>query len=120
MEILYLVAALATTRTIHGSMEPKNIIDKLSRLENAIKTGKIRKPMMQGIDTRAKSYGVAAVAITVPTVIAYFTISLIDPAQDALLWYTAIVLLIGEVYLTYAIDKYHVQIEKVTRAQKKK
>jgi hypothetical protein len=119
MELLYLVAALATTRTIHGSMEPKNIIDKLSRLENAIKTGKIRKPMMQGIDTRAKSYGVAAVAIAIPTIISYFVIGFIDPPQDALLWYTAIVLLVGELYLTYAIDNYHVQIEKVTQAQKK-
>lgn len=120
MDLYILVAAVATGTALHAIMEPGNVIYKLSRLEKAIKTGKIEDPPMKGIDTRTKAYSLTVISTLVLSGVSYFVINLINPSEDTALNYSVAVMLVGALIMGVRIDKYHVLIEKVTQAQKKK
>lgn len=119
MEWELLLIAASTSTALHRSFEPNNLLDKLSRLEDAIKTGKIRTPKMTGIDTRAKSYMLGIIALLVPGIIAYFIARAIDPSSEAALKFSIGVTILSELFLTYRLDQFHVAIEKVTKAAKR-
>lgn len=119
MKLYYLAAALATTLTMKTFMEPVNIMAKLKRLEYAIKTGKIRKNQVEGIDTRLKAYSLGFISFLLPLLFTYLLFDWASPNQKTTLWYIIAVTILGNLYLTYAIDKYHVEIEKLTQDQKK-
>ena len=120
MDWYILAAAVATATAVHGAMEPRNVNDKLARLGQAIKTGKVRKPMIEGIDTRAKSYAIGVFMLGFMTAISYAIINWADPTLEAAMQYTVGVLLVGELVLIAGLDAYHVAIEKLTQAQAKK
>ncbi|MFT4532447.1 MAG: hypothetical protein ACI9T8_000470 [Candidatus Saccharimonadales bacterium] len=115
MELYTVLAAAITATALHRMMEPMNILAKLVRLDNAIRTKKIDDPQMKGIDTRAKSYGLAIAILGVMFAVTYGVISLFDASNDALVQYSIIATVLSELVLTVGIDKYHVAIEKLTK-----
>ncbi len=120
MELQLLLVAVATSTSIHTALEPDNVLRKLRRLATAIRTGKIEELPMKGIDTRPKSYGLGLAILAIVGLIAYFIASLIDPSVDSSIKYSIAVVLISELVLGFKLDKYHVEIERLTQSQKKK
>ncbi len=120
MDLYTLLAAIATSTSIHRMMEPMNIIQKLERLDDALKTGKISDPKMKGIDTRTKSYGLGIGLLVIMTVVAYGVVSLFGSSNDSLVQYAIGITLLGELVSLVSIDKYHVAIESVTKRAGKK
>ena len=120
MEWHILLMAAVTATSLHSIMEPKNIMDKLERLSEAIKTGKVRKPMIEGIDTRTKAYGIGIVMLAGLTLLGYFIANFFDPSVDFAIKYSIVVVLVAELILIAEIDKFHIDIEKVTQRLKKK
>jgi len=119
MEWHILLVGVVTGVSIHQLMEPMGILQKLSRLDTAIKTGKIVDPIMKGIDTRAKSYALGLIMLTIMSAIAYFITVAIDPGVEAAIQYSVVVALLAEIIAMARIDKYHVEIEKMTKDHKK-
>lgn len=111
---------IITGVAIHKMMEPVNILFKLNRLKQAMTSGKIIDPQVKGINTRTKAYALGLAAIAIPSAIAYFVASLFDPSVDSAIRYSVAVALISQIILMIRVDQYHVEIEKLTQAQKKR
>lgn len=114
-----ILAAVATSTSLHAVMEPGNILLKLWRLEKTLDTGKVMELPMKGIDTRAKAYGVGLVAIAAMSALAYVVVNLIDPSPIGAMQYSVVVIVLAEIALMMRIDRYHVDIEKITQKQAK-
>jgi hypothetical protein len=115
----HLLVAIATSTSLHAVLEPSNLMRKLRRLDIAIKTGKIEALPLKGIDTRAKSYAFGLSIIGVFSLIAYICARLVDPGVLASIKYSIVVVLVAEIILMMRLDRYHVEIEKITRSQAK-
>ena len=120
MEWHIALIGVVTGTAIHAIMEPTNILQKLERLNTAIKTGKIVDPAIKGIDTRAKAYALAFFVVTLFSAIGYAVASVINPSVEAALQYSVVVAFVAEIILALRVDKYHVEIEKMTKQHKKK
>lgn len=120
MEWHIILAGVVTGTALHEIMEPINVLQKLLRLDTATKTGKIETPMPKGVDTRAKAYTIGIIAITVLSAIAYLIARAIDPSVDGAIQYAVVVAIVAELILMARIDKYHVEIEKMTQRQGQK
>lgn len=112
--LINLVLAVATTELLHNIVEATNVRNKVARLSAYINK-KPYKEMNVNIDTRAKSYGIAAGAFVVLTAIALGVFSLLNLQGNAVLWYMIVVLILAYVVRSVLLDKYHVEIEHVTR-----
>lgn len=117
--LINLVLAVATTELLHNVVEATNVRNKVARLSAYINK-KPYKEMSVKIDTRAKSYGIAAGAFVVLTVIALGIFSLLNLQGNAVLWYLIVVLVLAYAVRSVLLDKYHVEIERVTRPFMKK
>ena len=116
--ITHLLLALALNELLHNLMEITNIRGKVERLQAYINKESY-KEMPVKIDTRPKAYLVSVVAFFVTTSILFGVVSLLSIPSDA-----AVKASVGILILTYFItavmvDKYHVDIEAVTRLFKK-
>lgn len=120
MELHILLAAVATGTSLHTIAEPGSVLMKLWRLDKALKTGEIQPLPMKGIDTRLKAYGVGIFSIVATSAIAYFFINLADPTSDTATKYSIVALLASELILLSRLDRYHVDIEKMTKEQGRK
>jgi len=114
-----LLIALVTATSLHRLSEPGNINYKLERLEKATKTGEIETPPLKGINTRAKAYGLSFAIVGITTLITYFLAGLFDPALKPTAIYCSVVLLLSDIVSMISIDKYHLNIEKLTKRLKK-
>lgn len=119
MEWNNLLIAVATATSIHRLFEPGGINYKLSRLEKAASSGEIETPPLKGIDTRAKAYGLGLAVVSVTTAVTYFAAGLFDPSIKTTALYCVAMLVTADVISMMSIDKYHVNIEKLTKKFKK-
>jgi len=116
--LINMALALATNELLHNIMEVSSIRNKVARLQ-AYVDKKEYKEMPMNIDTRPKAYAISAVAFVVLVGILFGVYSIFNINAD-----TAIKIIIGLLVVTYivtvvTVDKYHIEIEKVTRLFKK-
>lgn len=114
-----ILVAASVTHGMHSLMEPVGMRSKLSRLEAYINK-RPWKEMKVNIDTRPKALGIGFGVTAVLFVITLLIVSGIDPQVR-----TAIILAVGIMALvefinTISIDRYHVEIEKITKPFMKK
>ncbi|MCA9344518.1 hypothetical protein KC946_01655 [Candidatus Saccharibacteria bacterium] len=119
MEWSYLLIGVVSATSVHRIMEPGNINEKVKRLSKAYETGSVEKPKLQGIDTRAISYGLGIMIIVSLSAFGYFIASIIGPDTTQSIVYSVVVLIIADIISMMAIDKYHVNIEILTKKFKK-
>lgn len=117
--LLYFVLALATNELIHNIAEITGMRHKLNRLQAYI-GGKPYTEMKLRIDTRLKAYalstGIFIVAVSV--LVIFYTLIDLSVANSL---YLLIFLLIASFAVTMAlVDKFHVDMERVTRPFMKK
>ena len=116
--LLNFVLALATNEFLHNIIESKAARNKVSRLESYINK-RPYKEMRHNIDTRAKSYAIAAVAFIVMVGILFGLYTLLDISGDRALRLIAAMMILSYAALGGLMDKFHVEIEKVTKKFKK-
>ncbi len=109
-----LLLALATNELLHNVFEVKNMREKLKRL-TAYMNKKAYKELPLNINTRAKSYAVSLVAFIAFVGPLWLVFSWLDPTPEL-----AIKLAIGLLTATFiataiTVDKWHVDVEKITR-----
>ncbi len=112
--LVTLMLALATNELLHNVIEVKGIREKVARLV-AYMDKKPFKELPFKIDTRAKSYALSTILFLIVVGLLYGFYSLLDLSTD-----TAVKVTVGLLILSYAatavlVDKYHVDIEQVTR-----
>lgn len=115
---LNILLTLVTNEFIHTNFEVHNIREKVKRLKAYIAKTPY-KEMSLKIDTRAKSYSISALSFFLFIVPIYFAYSFFDISEI-----NAYKLMAGLLVLTfftnaYFIDKYHVEIERVTKKFRK-
>ncbi len=116
--LLNLLLALVTNELLHSMLEVKNVREKVRRLATYMDK-KPYKELSINIDTRAKAYAISFVAFVIPTALLFGLYSLLDLSGNV-----ALKLMIGLLVITYfasgvLIDKYHVEIEQITKKFKK-
>lgn len=114
-----LLFAAAIAHTGHSLFEPVNIRAKVARLVNYMD----KKPVKEipvNIDTRPKAYLAAAVTLAIIFIPAWLIISAVDPQPKTAMLAAFWLMVLIEVVNTVVIDKYHVEIENVTRRFKDK
>ncbi len=113
-----LLIAVTLAHTFHSMAEPINIRAKVKRLSDYINKKPV-KPFPANINTRAKAlgigYGIGIVSFGIFFVIA----QLVSPDPTLSILISIGLLIVIEIVNTIAIDKYHVEIEAVTRKFKK-
>lgn len=116
--LINLILALATNELIHNFMEVSNIRKKVTRLDTYIKKKPYKEDNMN-IDTRAKSYSISVIIFVFMTGALFGVYSVFDISGDTALK-TIIALLVASFFVTaVTVDKFHVEIEKVTKKFKK-
>lgn len=117
--LLNIVLALATAELLHNIMEASNVRRKVARLYAYIN----KKPFPEipvNIDTRPKAYALTIISFVALTGLSLGVLSLMNLKGDTALVYLAVVLTLAFFSLAYLLDKYHVEIERVTKPFKKK
>lgn len=117
--LLNLVLALATAELLHNIMEASNVRRKVARLHAYIKKEKYPEIPIN-IDTRPKAYALTVASFVVLVGLSLGVLSLVNLQGNAALWYLVVVLALAFFSLAYLLDKYHVEIEHVTKPFKKK
>lgn len=117
--LINLLLALATNELIHNIIEANSVRQKVARLSAYINK-KPYQEMKVKVDTRAKAYGIATVAFVVVTGILFGIFSLINLQGNTALWYGIVVLVLAYFVSGILLDKFHVEIERVTRPFMKK
>lgn len=116
--VVNLALALSTNAVIHTLAETQNVRAKVKRLKAYIDK-KPFKEMPVNIDTRAKSYGISLIMFVVFNAILFGVYSMFDVgATEA---FKIIIVMLNVEFLAMAVllDKYHVEIEQVTKKFKK-
>lgn len=116
--LINLVLALVTNELLHNVLEVKNIREKVKRLK-AYTDKKPYKEMSMKIDTRAKSYGISTVAFLIFVLPLFGFYSVLDVSGDTALKLIVALLVVTYFTTAYSIDKYHVEIEQITKKFKK-
>jgi hypothetical protein len=118
-ELINLALAVSANEILHNFFEIKSMRDKLKRL-TCYMSKKPYKELPINIDTRLKSYTVSFIAFFIFVIPLYFMFSLLTLEQPV-----ALELLVGLLIIAYSItavtaDRWHVEIEKITRPFKNK
>jgi len=118
MNLYYLVLALCINEFIHVCSEAWAARDKVKRLSDYINK-KPHKEMRLKVDTRLKSYAFSLGIIIILTPIFYFGINILNLSNETCLLLSVLTLIISYIVGFVWMDKYHVDIEKVTKIFKK-
>ena len=113
-----LALALSTNAVIHTLAETQNVRAKVKRL-NAYIDKKPFKEMPVNIDTRAKSYGISLIMFVVFNAILFGVYSLFDVGVTGAFKIIIVMLTVEFLAMAVLLDKYHVEIEQVTKKFKK-
>lgn len=115
---LNILLALVTNELIHSLFEVHNIREKVKRLK-AYMDKQPYKELALKVDTRAKSYAITTASFFLFTLPLYFGYVKLD--LDELTAYKLMVALLIFCFFAnaYFIDKYHVEIEQITKKFKK-
>lgn len=112
--LINLTLALVTADLLHNLAEASNVRNKVARLSAYINKQPYTEMKMK-IDTRPKAYGLAAASFVILTGTSLIIHSFLNLGGDTALWYAIVVLVISYFVLGVLLDKYHVEIERVTR-----
>ncbi len=116
--LVNLALALVTNELIHNAFEVKGMRNKVQRLV-AYMDKKQYKELPININTRAKSYGISVLAFVLFVGILFGFYSLINITPDTAIK-LIIVILVASYFVTgVMVDKFHVDIERVTKRFKK-
>ena len=118
MNLYYLVLALCINEFIHACSEAWAARDKVKRLSDYVNK-KPHKEMRLKVDTRLKSYAFSMSIIIILTPIFYFGINILNLSNETCLILSIVALVLSYVVGFVLMDKYHVDIEKVTKIFKK-
>ncbi len=118
MNLYYLVLALCINEFIHVCSEAWAARDKVKRLSDYVNK-KPHKEMRLKVDTRLKSYAFSMSIIIILTPIFYFAINILNLSNETCLILSIVALVLSYVVGFVWMDKYHVDIEKVTKIFKK-
>jgi len=118
MNLYYLVLALCINEFVHVCSEAWAAREKVKRLSDYVNK-KPHKEMRLKVDTRLKSYAFSMGIIIILTPVFYFVISLLKFSNEACLLLSILTLVASYVVGFVWMDKYHVDIEKVTKIFKK-
>jgi uncharacterized transporter YbjL len=118
-QLINLVLALATGELIHNILEVSNVRRKVKRLSTYI-SGATYPEMKMQIDTRPKAYVLSLVGFAVVTAVLFGIFSIFNLTGNNVLMFLAIVLTLAYFATAILLDKYHVEIERVTRPYMKK
>jgi predicted permease len=118
MNLYYLVLALCINEFIHVCSEAWAAREKVKRLSDYVNK-RPHKEMNLKVNTRLKSFAFSLAIIIILTPIFYITIALLKLSNEASLILSATTLFISYVVGFIWMDKYHVDIEKVTKIFKK-
>lgn len=117
--LINLILALSVNELVHNALEIMNMREKLRRL-SAYMHKKPYKELPININTRAKSYGVSFIAFIVFVIPLWGMFTFIDLSQDLALK-LIVALLVAAFFVTaITVDKWHVDIEKITKPFMKK
>ena len=117
--LINLTLALVTADLLHNLAEVSNARNKVARLSAYINKQPYTEMKLK-IDTRAKAYGISVASFVILGGLSLAVLSLINLSSNAALWYAIIVLTLSYFVLAVLMDKYHVEIERVTRPFMKK
>ncbi len=117
--LLNLVLALATNEIAHNLAEATNVRNKVKRLHAYINKKPVDKIPLN-IDTRQKAYGISVIMFVIFVGILYGIFSMLNLAGNDALWVVVVALVIAYFVSAVMLDKYHVEIEHVTRPFMKK
>lgn len=113
-----ILVATSIAHALHSLMEPINIRSKVLRLVSHMDKKPV-KEMPVNIDTRLKALSAGYGLFLIVFIVANFIVSAIDPALSTAMWIAIWLIVIVEIINTIIIDKYHVDIEHVTKRFKK-
>lgn len=117
--LINLALALATADLLHNIAEATNIRGKVARLSAYINKQPYTE-MKVKIDTRAKAYAITLISFIFLVGLPMIVFSLLNLTISSAFWYIVVVLTISYFVLAVLVDKYHVEIERVTRPFMKK
>ncbi len=117
--LLNLILALSLNELIHNFWEVQNMREKLRRLI-AYRDGKQYKELPVNIDTRAKSYFVSVIAFVVFVGPLWLLFTWLQLDQTIALKVSAVFMILAFAATAFAVDQWHVDVEKITQAIKKK
>lgn len=117
--LLNLALALSLNEIIHNYLEVHNMRGKLKRL-TAYMQKKQYKEMPFNIDTRLKSYTVSLIAFVAIVGPLWLVFTWLDLEQILALKIIVVYLMLAYAVTAVSVDKWHVEIERITRQFKKK
>ena len=118
MNLYYLVLALCINEFIHACSEAWAARDKVKRLSDYVNKKPHRETKLK-VDTRLKSYTFSLAIIIILTPIFYLVIKFLNISNETCLILSVLTLVLSYVVGFVWMDKYHVDIEKVTKIFKK-
>ncbi len=117
--LLNLILALLTNELLHNVIEIMSVREKVKRLD-AYSSGRKWKEMKLNIDTRTKSYSLSLVGLIVVVLPLWGLFMWLSFSLYTALKYGIIVLVLTYWLTAIGLDKYHVEIERITRRYMKK
>jgi hypothetical protein len=117
--LLNLLAALVTNELLHNVLEITSAREKVRRLKAYIEKRPYQE-MKLNINTRAKAYGISVTGFFVVVLPLFGLFTWLDLSDTVLIRYAVAVLILTFILTFVLFDKYHVDIEKVTRPFRKK
>lgn len=117
--LINLALALAANEVVHNIAETMNVREKVRRLKAYIDKDSY-KEMSVKIDTRAKAYAISVAAFVVVVGVLFGFFSLMNLNGNQALWWLIGMLVVAYFSTAVLLDKYHVDIERVTRPFMKK
>lgn len=113
-QLAILMLALATNELLHNVAEITGIRGKVTRL-TAFIDKKPYKELPLNINTRAKSYAISTILFIVVVSVLYGLYNLLNVSTLAAIQLTVGLLVASYIATAVLVDKYHVDIERVTR-----
>jgi hypothetical protein len=117
-DLLPLLLALLTQELLHVISEVFSAREKVKRLD-AYLLGKTWKEMKLKIDSRPKAMALSLFMLLVLTLPLWGLFSFLDLSIETSVYYAIAVTLITYWIVAIGFDRYHVDIERVTRRYKK-
>ena len=114
LNLYYLILALCMNEFIHVCSEAWAANEKVARLSARIEHEQY-KEMKIKVDTRLKSYAISVAIMLILVPLFYFGLEFVDLGNNAALILSALTLVASYVVGFVWMDKYHVNIEKITR-----
>lgn len=119
LTIAEIAAGLSIGHALKAFIEVNNANTKVKRLSDVVHKRPI-KPYPVNINTRFKAYTSLFGFYALLSLVAFFVLRWFNPSLRATIWTAAVALLVSELVYLVGLDRYHVNIGKVTKFLQKK